>query len=333
MLSNAHFYHRITRKLVVAFGTLFNDIKLYKYNKAGTVEIERINVPIAYATKEKFYARITGDPTLNKEIQIQLPRMSFEMTSITYDPLRKTSMFNTQFATDTSTQINAVKVAPYNFEFVLNIYVRNTEDGSQIIEQILPYFSPDYTVTLDLVSKPNLKIDVPIVLENVSYDVSNDTGEEETLRTLVWTLTFSAKAMLYGPITENKLIRNVQANTYNNTWNDTGERKVALTSGTGNYKVGELVFEGRTASAANSAGYVKSWDPVANNLIINDVSGLLTVGSILRGAVTNTAYTISSFDVNDHQMTNLTIVPSPLSANIDTAFGFTETLEEYPNIT
>jgi hypothetical protein len=333
MLSNAHFYHRITRKLVVAFGTLFNDIKLYKYNKAGTVEIERINVPLAYSSKEKFYARITGDPKLNKEIQIQLPRMSFEMTSITYDPLRKTSMFNTQFATDTSTQINAVKVAPYNFEFVLNIYVRNTEDGSQIIEQILPYFSPDYTVTLDLVSKSNLKIDVPIVLENVSYDVSNDVGEEDQMRMLVWTLTFSAKAMLYGPITENKLIRNVQANTYNNTWNDTGERKVALTSGTGNYKVGELVFEGRTASAANSAGYVKSWDPVANNLIINDVSGLLTVGSILRGAVTNTAYTISSFDVNNHQMTNLTIVPSPLSANIDTAFGFTETLEEYPNIT
>jgi len=333
MLSNAHFYHRITRKLVVAFGTLFNDIKLYKYNKAGTVEIERINVPLAYSSKEKFYARITGDPKLNKEIQIQLPRMSFEMTSITYDPLRKTSMFNTQFATDTSTQINAVKVAPYNFEFVLNIYVRNTEDGSQIIEQILPYFSPDYTVTLDLVSKSNLKIDVPIVLENVSYDVSNDVGEEDQMRMLVWTLTFSAKAMLYGPIIENKLIRNVQANTYNNTWNDTGERKVALTSGTGNYKVGELVFEGRTASAANSAGYVKSWDPVANNLIINDVSGLLTVGSILRGAVTNTAYTISSFDVNNHQMTNLTIVPSPLSANIDTAFGFTETLEEYPNIT
>lgn len=333
MLSSTHFYHRITRKLVVAFGTLFNDLKLYKYNKAGTVEIERITVPLAYSSKEKFYARITGDPNLNKEVQIQLPRMSFEVTSITYDPLRKTSMFNAQFAANSSTTINTVKIAPYNFEFVLNIYVRNTEDGSQIVEQILPYFSPDYTLTIDLISAQNIKIDVPIVLENISYDISNDTGEEDQMRTLVWTLTFSAKAMLYGPIAQSKLIRNVQANTYNNTWNDTGERKVALTSGTGNYKVGELVFEGRTASAANSAGYVKAWDPVANNLIINDVSGLLTVGSVLKGAVTNTAYTISSFSINDNQMTNLTVVPSPFAANVNTAFGFSETLEEYPNIT
>jgi hypothetical protein len=343
MLSKDHFYHRITRKLVVAFGTIFNDMKLYKYNKAGTVEIERMTIPIAYATKEKFYARIVGDPSLNKEVQIQLPRMSFEMTSITYDPIRKTSMFNTQFirkaTSDTTnvdpygTKINSVKVAPYNFEFVLNIYVRNTEDGSQIIEQILPYFSPDYTVTIDLVSSSDLKIDVPIVLENISYDVSNDTGEEETLRTLVWTLTFSAKAMLYGPITKNELINKVQANTYNNTWNDTGERKIALTSGTGNYKVGELVFEGRTASAANAAGYVKTWDPVANNLVINDVSGLLLVGANLRGAVSNTSYKIASFDVNDHQLTNLTVTRSAITANVDTAFGFIETLEEYPNIT
>jgi hypothetical protein len=333
MLSQAHFYHRITRKLVVAFGTLFNDIKLYKYNKAGTVEIERVTVPLAYSSKEKFYSRITGDPSLNKEVQIQLPRMSFEINSITYDPLRKTSMFNTQFAKDTNTLINAVKVAPYNFGITLNIYVRNTEDGSQIIEQILPYFSPDYTVTLDLVGKSNLKIDVPIVLENISYDISNDVGEEDSMRTLVWTLTFSAKAMLYGPITENKLIRTVQANTYNNTWNDTGERKVVLTSGSGNYKVGELVYEGRTASAANAAGYVKAWDPVSNNLILTDLSGLLVVNTSLRGAVTNTAYTISSFDLNDNKLTNLTVVPSPSTANIDTAFGFSETLEEYPNIT
>jgi hypothetical protein len=255
------------------------------------------------------------------------------MTSITYDPLRKTSMFNTQFAKDTNTKINTVKVAPYNFEFVLNIYVRNTEDGTQIIEQILPYFSPDYTVTLDLISKSNLKIDVPIVLENISYDVSNDTGEQETMRTLVWTLTFSAKAMLYGPIIESSLIRSAQANTYDSTYMSTGERKVALTSGTGNYKVGELVYEGAAISSANSSGYVKSWDNVANNLIINDVTGLLLTNTVLRGAVTNTAYTISSFDINDNIITNLTVVPNPSSANAATAFGFSETIEEYPNIT
>jgi hypothetical protein len=332
MLSSQHFYHRITRKLVVAFGTIFNDLKLYRYNKAGTTEIERITVPLMYSQKEKFYQRITQDPELTKETAINLPRMSFEMTQISYDPLRKVSRFNQQFTANSNTSIKTITSAPYNFDFILNIYVRNTEDGTQIIEQILPYFSPDYTVTIDLVGISDLKVEIPVVLQSINYNVSDTGGGNET-RVLVWELNFTAKAYLYGPIGTGKIIRNVQANTYNNTWNDTGERKVALTSGAGNYKVGELIFEGRTASAANSTGYVKSWDPVANNLIINDVSGILTVGSVLKGAVTNTAYTISSFGINDNQLTNLTVVPSPLSANIDTAFGFTETLEEYPNIT
>jgi hypothetical protein len=332
MLSSQHFYHRITRKLVVAFGTIFNDLKLYRYNKAGTTEIERITVPLMYSQKEKFYQRITQDPELTKETALTLPRMSFEMTQISYDPLRKVSRFNQQFTANSNTSIKTVTSAPYNFDFILNIYVRNVEDGTQIIEQILPYFSPDYTVTIDLVGISDLKVEIPVVLQSINYNVSDTGGGNET-RVLVWELNFTAKAYLYGPIGTGKIIRNVQANTYNNTWNDTGERKVALTSGTGNYKVGELIFEGRTASAANSTGYVKSWDPVANNLIINDVSGILKVGSVLKGAVTNTAYTISSFDINDNQLTNLTVVPSPLSANIDTAFGFTETLEEYPNIT
>jgi hypothetical protein len=332
MLSSQHFYHRITRKLVVAFGTIFNDLKLYRYNKAGTTEIERITVPLMYSQKEKFYQRITQDPELTKETAITLPRMSFEMTQISYDPLRKVSRFNQQFTANSNTSIKTVTSAPYNFDFILNIYVRNVEDGTQIIEQILPYFSPDYTVTIDLVGISDLKVEIPVVLQSINYNVSDTGGGNET-RVLVWELNFTAKAYLYGPIGTGKIIRNVQANTYNNTWNDTGERKVTLTSGTGNYKVGELIFEGRTASAANSTGYVKSWDPVANNLIINDVSGILKVGSVLKGAVTNTAYTISSFGINDNQLTNLTVVPSPLSANIDTAFGFTETLEEYPNIT
>ena len=140
MLSRTHFYHRITRKLVVAFGTMFNNLQLFRYDKSGNVEIERITVPLSYASKEKFYSRITQDPTLNKEVEITLPRMSFEMTGITYDPLRKVSLINSLYSP--SNNFSAVKQTPYNFSFVLSIYTRNTEDGTQLVEQILPYFAP-----------------------------------------------------------------------------------------------------------------------------------------------------------------------------------------------
>ena len=333
MLSNQHFYHRITRKLVVAFGTMFNNIRLVRYDKAGTAEIERITVPLSYMSKEKFYQRLVQDPGLDQKTQITLPRMSFELTSITYDPLRKRNNFNLEFSPNSNTTVKSAQIAPYNYNFQLNLYVRNTEDGTQIIEQILPYFSPDYTLTVNLAGVGN-HVDVPIILESVDYAVGNDVGGADELRTLVWTLQFTVKAYLYGPINANtKIIRKVTANTYDSSYIETGERKITLTSGSGNYKVGELVYEGKTLYVANASGFVKQWDNVANQVIVTDVSGVLLTGKKLTGAVTNTVYTISTFDINDNQVVNLTVTPDPSTANANDDFGFTETIEEYPNIT
>jgi len=334
MLSNQHFYHRIIRRLVVGFGSLFNNIKLYRYTKDGSIEIERITVPLSYATKEKFYARITQDPTLGKELAITLPRMSFELSSITYDPLRKTSAFNHNFAPGaTNDVLKSTPYAPYNFTFDLYLYVRNTEDGTQIIEQILPYFSPDYTLTADLSTLVDIKTDVPVILNSINYD-QNAIGESDQVRTLVWNLNFTVKAWMYGPVSANsKLIRKVTANTYDSTYIDTGERKIFLSTGNGDYKIGELVYDGPKISAANVSAFVKSWDNVANQLIVVDTTGALLPNTYLRGAVTNTAYRISTFAVNDNQIVNLTVTPNPSNANANDDFGFTETIEEYPNIT
>ena len=332
MLSNIHFYHRITRKMVIAFGTLFNNIRLVRYNKAGTQEIERINVPLQYSQKEKFYQRITQDPELTKEVQITLPRMSFDLTSITYDPMRKRSLFSESFSPESQTTIKSIRTTPYNFDFELNFYVRNTEDGTQLIEQILPYFSPDYTITVDLADIGN-NVDVPIILESVDYSVTGDVGTSEELRTLVWTLQFTVKAYLYGPINSNtQIIRKSTANTFDSTYMETGERKINLNSGTGNYKIGELVFEGKTIDTANASGFVKLWNNVANQITITDVSGVLLVGRDLTGAVSNTVYVINTFDINDNQIINLTVIPNPANANANNDFGFTQTIEEYPNI-
>jgi hypothetical protein len=321
--------------MVVAFGTLFNNIRMVRYNKAGTVEIERITVPLSYAAKEKFYTRITQDPNLNQEVQITLPRMSFELDSITYDPLRKRTPYINEYSSESNTSLKSGYKTPYNFNFSLNIYVRNTEDGTQIVEQILPYFNPDYTVTVDLVDV-GPPLDVPIILQNITYDVSNDDGPADQMRIITWTLTFTVQGYMFGPIrssgTNSKLIRKVIANTYADVAGIGTDRILTLTGGTGDYKVGELVFTDRTIEDANVTAFVKSWDPVANNLVIEDVNGVLTLNTSITGAVTNTSYTISSFDAYENKVITLIVEPNPLTANANDDFGFTETIYEYPDL-
>ena len=330
MLSRQHFYHRITRKLVVAFGTMFNNLQLYRYNKAGTVEIERIVVPLSYAAKEKFYTRITQDPNLNTQVQITLPRMSFEMTSINYDPLRKTSIFNTLYSPLNG--ISNIKQTPYNFTFNLSIFVRNTEDGTQIIEQILPYFSPDYTLTVDLTGL-GLKVDVPLILDSITYNDSYTGGSEE-LRVLTWDLTFTAKAFLYGPAQSNTgIIRQATANIYNSIEASSSDKFILLGSGSGNYQGGELVYEGRDPLKANGSGFVTTWDNVGKQLAVTKTYGTLTANNKLIGALSNAVYSIASSSDKNIKLVNITVTPKPITANADTAFGFDVDIEEFPNIT
>jgi len=330
MLSNMHFYHRTIRKMVVTFGTMFNNIRLVRYNKAGTTEIERINVPLMYSQKEKFYQRITQDPEMNKETMMTLPRMSFEMTGLTYDPLRKRSNFTNSFAAgQTNSTIKNVRSTPYNFDFTLSIYVRNVEDGTQIVEQILPFFAPDYTVKIDLVGIASEKIDVPFVLNSVSQDVEN-VGSTDPIRIIVWTLTFTAKGYLYGATSTSKIIRKAMANTYDSTFNTQNERELTFSSGSGTFKIGELVYEGRTLSEANTTAFVHSWNTDSNTMIVIDTNGIFREGRYLTGAVSNASWNIQSFAVANHQLVRQIIYPDPMNANADTAFGFTEILQEEP---
>lgn len=326
MLSNQHFYHRITRKMVVAFGTMFNNIRLVRYDKAGTTEIERITVPLSYADKEKFYKRITQDPELTKEVAITLPRMGFNLESITFDPLRKTSIFNDSFV-QSQNGLQRTKVAPYNFNFLLSIYVRNIEDGTQIVEQILPYFNPDYTLSMQLTSAPTLKNDVPLILNSVTQNMQADGVPDDT-RVITWDLSFTMKGYLYGPMSTSKVIRTSTANTFYFNTDSVGSNKINLSTGTGNYKVGELVYEGVDAGHANTTAYVESWDSVSNTLVVVDTAGILKNNAVLRGAVTGASWNIASFAVADYQLQEIQVKPDPITANANDDFGFTVTINE-----
>lgn len=333
MLSNQHFYHRITRKMVVAFGTMFNNLQLHRYNAAGTTEIERIIVPLNYITKEKFYQRITQDPNLEKQVQITLPRITFELNSIAYDPTRKISPYIKQFGPLNSTELKTITLAPYNFSFSVYVYVRNTEDGTQIIEQILPYFNPDYTMTLDLVGIGN-PVDVPVILQSVDYNASGADGPPSELRMLQWNLGFLMRSYLYGPDETIKVIRQSTANTFEFNTTNNLPKSFLMTSGTGDYKIGEVVYQGRDLDSASSSGFVNSWSNTSNTLIVVDGSGVFETNTKVTGAVSNTSYTLSSYlTTTDFQLSNLTVTPNPNTANANTAFGFDVAVEYAPDIT
>lgn len=329
MLSNQHFYHKIIRKMVVSFGTMFNNVRLVRYNKAGTIEIERITVPLAYADKEKFYKRITQDPELTKEVAITLPRMGFTLDSITYDPLRKTSLYNKQFAPNNVTgELKSTQATPYNFDFTLSVYVRNVEDGTQIVEQILPYFNPDYTLSIDVTGLPGNKVDVPIILNSVNQNSQSD-GVPDSTRVITWDLNFTMKGYLYGPVATSKLIRKATTNTFIYNTSTMGVKELYLNNGFGNYKIGEMVFEGRTLGSANSTAYVESWNNELNILKVVDVNGIIKPGNILRGAVTGSYWNISSFAEADYKIKSISIEPNPNTANPGDDFGFTTTTIDY----
>lgn len=333
MLGDVHFYYRITRKMVVLFGTMFNNIKLYRYNKAGTQELERITVPLSYIAKEKFYQRITQDPELTKETEVTLPRMGFELTAVAYDPLRKQSIYNNQYVPGTTNSTaKSLLATPYNFEFTLSIYARNTEDGAQIVEQILPYFKPDFTLSAALTDNPTIKTDIPIVLQNIIYQ-SDSEGAPDNLRVLTWTLTFTMKGFMYGPSSTINLIQQSTANTFSFQTAGIGAKALQMTTGNGiPYKVGELVYEGSSVQTADAVAFVDSWDPTSKILTISETKGIIKLNKELRGAVTGATWNIGSYELDNKQLTALIVTPSPNTANAYDDFGYSETLSEYPNL-
>ena len=206
-----HFYHETIKRSVSVFGTLFNNISI---KRPGG---EMMKVPLAYGPRQRWIARLqsTLDP-YEKAIAITLPRMGFELTSIAYDSSRKLTK-KTQFKKANANNPLQMQYqyapAPYNLGFTLSILVKNTDDGLQIIEQIMPYFTPDYTVTINTVPDMGDKRDIPIILDSVSQEDSYE-GDLTTRQVLTYTLEFTMKNYIYGPVTSSEIIRTVKARTY-----------------------------------------------------------------------------------------------------------------------
>jgi hypothetical protein len=196
------------RKYVILFGTLFNDIHITRSDSAGNTT-SLLKVPLSYGPKEKMLTRLESDPEIQRQTALSLPRMSFEMSGIEYDLTRKLNTLGKIAIPDPDNK-NRLKYqynpVPYNFNFVLSIYVKNAEDGTKILEQILPFFTPDWTSSVSLIPELNLNMDIPVILNNVSVEDSYD-GNFTQRRALIWTLKFTLKGYLYGPIKKNSIIK------------------------------------------------------------------------------------------------------------------------------
>ena len=225
-----YYYHEILRKTIIAFGTIFNDIHIRHRDGAGK-ENSDIRVPLAYGPMQKFLARLEQQPDLNRAVQITLPRMSFETTNIAYDATRKGGITQTFKASDGSKLRKVFMPVPYNIGFELNILVKLNDDALQIVEQILPYFQPSFNVTIDLVDVIGEKRDVPIVLDNISFQDDYE-GDFATRRALIYTLNFTAKTYLFGPVSDSSegLIKKVQVDYHASVNTETARRELRFTA-------------------------------------------------------------------------------------------------------
>ena len=202
------FYHQTIRKYVALFGTLFNDINIEKKDSGGNV-LSRQKVPIAYGPKQKFLTRINQDASLDRQVAIQLPRLGFEMTGMAYDPVRKLNTVGSLTHKETINGNRNVKKmfnpSPYIFDFSLYAFVENAEDGTQILEQILPFFTPEFNVTVNIITDMGLSLDIPIVIQSATSEDSYE-GEFSARRTIIWTISFMMKGFIYPDIKSGQSI-------------------------------------------------------------------------------------------------------------------------------
>ena len=222
-LYNEYFYHKTIFKSVATFGTLFNDITVKRKTSNGNT-VKELKVPLSYGPRSKFLAKIEDDGNDNKNVAITLPRLSFEMSGFSYDSQRKLNSLGVRYnTTETGSEKSMYNPVPYNIGFSLNVYVEHFDEGLQIIEQIVPFFSPYLNIPSKLVyDDMGIVDDVPVLLNDVSLEESYE-GQFEDKRVIMWNLSFTLKTNIFKPVKESDLIRQVETNVISTPTGDSGE--------------------------------------------------------------------------------------------------------------
>lgn len=325
------FYNRALRKYVIGFGNLFNDITLVRYNPDYS-EAQRMIVPIVYAPKEDYVNRIETDPHLDKKTQITLPRMSFELLGFNYDASRKQNTNTRQFAQTSQGLVAQYNPVPYNFDFNLYLYVRNIEDGTQVIEHILSYFTPDYTMKLNMIPEMGIVKEIPVILNSTAQDIDYEGNFERDTRVIIWTLAFTVKGYIFGKVSDTGgSITHSITSIYNQiTEDDVIQFTMNPNSGVGTYQIGETVYQGFSAPLAIASGKVVAFN---NNLLqLKNINGNFVSNLPIQSTSSSTNYTFTSFNPVAQKLVQIDTTPMPTDANVTTPYVAITEISEAPFI-
>ena len=261
------YYNQTTRRYVAVFGTLFNDITISRQDNSGTT-IQTMKVPVNYGPMQKFLAKLEQDPNLRAPA-MTLPRITFEIVGISYAVFclkKKITRHKKPRTTDDNTYNTQFAPTPYNIEFQLNIMTKFTEDGSKILEQIIPFFKPEFTPTVKLIDDLEMYFDIPVVLTSITTEDTYE-GSYDDRRALIWTLSFTMKAYYFGPTVTKKVIKFTEIATYNGLTSNTSLESVLVqpgltANGTPTSKLSETVAYGEINNLDDWAYIVRIEDTV-----------------------------------------------------------------------
>ena len=294
------YYHETIRKYVAVFGTLFNDINIQRRNSAGVIT-EQIKVPIEYSAKDRLLLHIRKMSTTNASVQTTLPRMGFVLNGISYDGVRKLNTMGQTYAANTaassSTLLKQYNPVPYNFDFQLTAAVDNSEDGAQIFEQIVPFFTPEFTVSVTLIPSMNIKPDVSIILNSTTTEDSYE-GDFTTRREIVWTFGFQLKGYIYPDVKSGSVTKSVIVNL----------RMPAEEADVPEY----IILEDST-------------DFSKNYLLLDADAGSPTATGIMKFITEESSTSTGAAGIKSR----LTVTPGPGDVTANDDFGYTETFEHF----
>ena len=298
------YYHQTIRKYVAVFGTLFNDINVVRRDASDVIK-EQIKVPIAYSPRDRWILRLRrarGVSGTDEAVAMSLPRMGFDLTGITYDGTRKLNtmgqVYSANTAAGTSTLMKQYNPVPYNFDFSLYSMVSNAEDGAQIFEQIVPFFTPEFTVTVNLIPSMNIAPDVTMVLGGVQIE-DNYQGDFQSTREIIWTLNFTMKGYVYPDVKTGSVVKTVIVNLRMPGDSEVSEPEYIITEDSTTFSTNYLILNADAGSP----------DATGTMRILNESSS-----EAVGAAGIKSRYTVT---------------PGPTDATANDDFGFTETTEYF----
>ena len=309
---NQQFYHGIMRKYIVYFGTLFNDIMITRTDE-NDATIQELAIPITYGPRQKFIARLDQNPDLDNPTAITLPRLSFEITNVAYDSTRKLPTLNRLTKQDTNYSnrlLTTYNPVPYNLEFTLSIYSKNAEDGLKIVEQILPFFTPEFTSTLNIVPELGVLLDVPVVLNAVRMsDTYPGSLPNLDRRYIITTLNFTMKGFFFGPtISSTGIIKTAFVNMFSSSV--TKSANLTIQSYITNFREGDFVYQ-YNGIRQYASGTVKQAN--ATHLVINNITGNFSTANNLLTTNSNAIGTVLTVATSDMPQERITIRPTMLA--------------------